>query len=124
MIHVADSTTVRLTADCTDRAKAADTHDSTEATALCAGVKDGEMFIFGKAYVDFRHLRNLCRCSVSRITRAKGNMRCETAGRHGAPGLNIVRDDIIRPTGRRTSMRRLRTLRLIEAAVGIDGKLL
>jgi len=39
--------------------KAARTHDSTEAVELCAGIHDGEIVVFDKAYIDFAHLYTL-----------------------------------------------------------------
>ena len=36
--------------------KTAGTHDSAEAPALCVGINEGEIVIFDKAYVDFKHL--------------------------------------------------------------------
>ena len=84
-IYVVDSTTIELIATCMDWAKhrrqaAAKCHlrldlqsflprfaiidtareaDAKRAREVCAGVKDGEIVIFGKAYVDFDHLGNL-----------------------------------------------------------------
>ena len=82
-IHVVDSTTIQLIASCLDWAKhrrrkaAAKCHlrldlqsflprfaiidtaredDAKRARELCAGIKDGEIVIFDKAYVDFEHL--------------------------------------------------------------------
>ena len=79
MIHVVDSTTIQLIANCLDWAKhrrrkaaakmhlrldlrsflpnfilvkTAGTHDSAEAPALCEGINEGEIVIFDKAYVE------------------------------------------------------------------------
>ncbi len=84
-IHVIDSTTLELTANCMDWAKhrrrkaAAKTHlrlnfqnllpgfvvvdtaaqhDNVRARELCADLKSGEIVLFDKGYVDFEHLRN------------------------------------------------------------------
>ena len=85
-IHVVDSTTIQLIASCMDWAKhrrrkaAAKCHlrldlqsflprfaiidtareaDAKRARELCAGIKEGEIVIFDKAYVDFDHLWDL-----------------------------------------------------------------
>src|SRR5271170_4201069 len=85
-IHVVDSTTIQLIASCMDWAKhrrrkaAAKCHlrldlqsflprfaiivtareaDAKRARELCAGIKEGEIVIFDKAYVDFDHLWEL-----------------------------------------------------------------
>ena len=102
MIHVVDSTTIQLIANCLDWAKhrrrkaaakmhlrldlrsflpnfilvkTAGTHDSAEAPALCVGINEGEIVIFDKAYVDFKHLWRLSQRGVFWITRAKDNMK-------------------------------------------------
>ena len=87
-IHVIDSTTLELVANCLDWAKhrrrkaAAKTHmrlnlqsllpsfvivdtaaehDNKRARELCADLKSGEIALFDKGYVDFGHLRDLDR---------------------------------------------------------------
>ena len=149
MIHVVDSTTIQLIANCLDWAKhrrrkaaakmhlrldlrsflpnfilvkTAGTHDSAEAPALCEGINEGEIVIFDKAYVDFKHLWRLFQRGVFWITRAKDNMKYDVVGQHSAPKLNILRDVVIKLTGQRTSVWYPETLRLIEAIVEIDGK--
>ena len=150
IIHVVDSTTIQLIANCLDWAKhrrrkatakihlrldlhsflpnfilvkSTDTHDSTEAPELCAGVNAGEIVVFDKAYVDFNHLWKLFQRGVFWITRAKDNMKYEVVEQHSDSKLNILRDVVIRLTGQRTSVRYPETLRLVEAMVEVDGKL-
>ena len=149
MIHVVDSTTIQLIANCMDWAKhrrrkaaakmhlrldlrsflpnfvlvkTAGTHDSAEAPVLCSDVNEGEIVIFDKAYVDFKHLWQLCQRGVFWITRAKDNMKFEVVGQHSTPKLNILRDVEIRLTGQRTGKWYPQTLRLIEAIVEVDNK--
>lgn len=59
-------------------------HDSDPRTAweLCADMKDGEIVVFDKAYVDFKHLNALDARGVSWVTRAKENMLYEVVGQH------------------------------------------
>ena len=112
MIHVVDSTTIQLIANCLDWAKhrrrkaaakmhlrldlrsflpnfilvkTAGTHDSAEAPALCVGINEGEIVIFDKAYVDFKHLWRLSQRGVFWITRAKDNMKYDVVGQHSSP---------------------------------------
>ena len=100
-IHVIDSTTLELVANCLPwarhrRRKAAakthlrlnfqnllpgfavvDTaaeHDNTRARELCADLKSGEIALIDKGYVDFEHLRDLDERGVFWVTRAKENM--------------------------------------------------
>ncbi len=63
-------------------AKEADTHDSAEAAELCAEIRVGEIVVFDKAYVDFRHLYNLHRRGIFWVTRAKDNMAHKVVGQH------------------------------------------
>jgi len=103
-IHVIDSTTTELVANCMDWAKhrrrkaaakthmrlnlqtllpsfvivdTAGEHDNKRARELCAGLKSGEISLFDKAYVDYEHLRDLDERGVSWVTRAKENMAYE-----------------------------------------------
>src|SRR5438093_3201564 len=100
-IHVIDSTTLELVANCMDWAKhrrrkaAAKTHmrlslqsllpsfvivdtaaehDNKPARQLCAELQNGEISLFDKGYVDFGHLGDLDRRGVSWVTRAKDKM--------------------------------------------------
>jgi hypothetical protein len=92
VIHVVDSTTIELVASCMDWAKhrrrkaAAKCHlrldlqsflprcaiidtardaDAKRAREVCAGIREGEIVIFDKAYVDFDHLADLCERGVN-----------------------------------------------------------
>src|SRR6266567_3201387 len=103
-IHLIDSTTMELVANCMDWAKhrrrkaAAKTHmrlnlqsllpsfviidtaaehDNKRARELCADLKSGEIALFDKGYVDFAHLRDLDERGVFWVTRAKENMAYE-----------------------------------------------
>ena len=132
MIHVVDSTTIQLIANCLDWAKhrrrkaaakmhlrldlrsflpnfilvkTAGTHDSAEAPALCVGINEGEIVIFDKAYVDFKHLWRLSQRGVFWITRAKDNMKYDVVGQHSAPKLNILRDVVIYINGEEAGSR-------------------
>ena len=149
MIHAVDSTTIQLIAKCIDwakhrRRKAAakmhlrldlrsflpnfvlvettGTHDSAEAPAVCAGVNPGEIVVFDKAYVDFKHLHQLLPRGVFWITRAKDNMKYEVVGQHNAPKFNVLRDVVIRLSGQRTSQWYPQTIRLVETMVEVDKK--
>ena len=103
--------------------KSAGSNDAKEAWTVCAGISAGEIVVFDKAYVDFKHLFALQKRGVFWITRAKDNMKYETAGQHSVPKDNILRDDIIRLAGANTSQWYPETLRLAEATVEVDGKL-
>ena len=60
--------------------KGAKDSDPKTAWELCVDMKDGEIAVFDKAYVDFRHLWRLNERGVSWVTRAKDNMLYEVVG--------------------------------------------
>ena len=62
--------------------KSAKDSDPKSAWELCADMKAGEIVVFDKAYVDFKHLKVLDARGVSWVTRAKDNMLYEVMGQH------------------------------------------
>ena len=122
-IYAMDSTVIELVANCLDwaqhrRRKAAakchlrlnlqsllpqcviiDTageHDNTRARELCAPVKSGEIVIFDKGYLDFKHLRALSERGVFWVSRAKDNMVYDLLDRRALPkGDKILADEEI-----------------------------
>jgi hypothetical protein len=149
-IYAIDSTTIQLVANCMDWAKhrrrkaaakchmqlnmqtflpqfaivkAANTHDTTEAKELCANLKDGEIALFDKAYVDFPHLNHLDNRGVSWVTRAKSNMSYRVMGQHLKPKGNIRRDVLIELTTAKSFNAYSKQLRLVEADVKVNGKM-
>jgi hypothetical protein len=148
-IYAVDSTTIQLFANCLDWAKhrrrkaaakchmnldlqtflpnfavvkSASSSDASEARIVCNSIKDGEIGVFDKAYVDFDHLYELDQRGVFWVTRAKSNMKYEVVGQHSAPKGNIHKDLIIRLVNYNSSKDYPDTLRLVEATVVIDGK--
>ena len=76
-------------------------HDSDPKIAweLCGGMKAGEVVVFDKAYVDFRHLNTLTGKEVSWVTRAKENMKYENVGQQKPDSvLNVAGEKLI-PVG-------------------------
>jgi hypothetical protein len=150
MIHLVDSTTIQLVANCMDWAKhrrrkaAAKCHlrlnlqsflprfaivdtarhsDAKKARELCAGLLAGEIVIFDKAYLDLLHLFELFKRGVNWVTRAKEGMNFRVVRRyqHGRIG-NILRDDLVQMKS--SASRRLYPawLRRVVAMVEVDGK--
>lgn len=150
MIHVVDSTTIQLVANCLDWAKhrrrkaAAKCHlrlnlpsflprmvlidtareaDAKRAREVCAGLQDGEIVIFDKAYLDLLHLFDLFRRGVEWVTRAKDRMKFRVVRRYQlGPVGNILRDDVVQMKS--SASRRLypALLRRVVALVEVDGK--
>ena len=148
-IFAIDSTTIQLIANCMDWAKHrlrkaaakchmqlnlqtflpefaiiknASTHDSTEAYDLCANLKNGEIAVFDKAYVDFTHLAQLNNRGVFWVTRAKDNMAYRIVKQHKKPKGNIISDDLIELTITKSQQAYPQYFRLVTANVEIDGK--
>ena len=149
-IHVIDATTIQLVANCLDwarhrRRKAAakchlrldlrsflprfaivDTageHDSVRAPELCAGLHEGEIVIFDKAYVHFVHLWQLTTRGVCWVTRAKTNLQLKVKQRrprHADP--RILRDDLVALQGVNTRKDYPQLLRRVTALVEVDGQ--
>lgn len=150
VIHLVDSTTLQLVANCLDWAKhrrrkaAAKCHlrlnlqsflprfaivdtarhsDAKKAWELCAGLLAGEIVIFDRAYVDLLHLFELFKREVSWVTRAKAGMQFKVVRRYqrGRSG-NILRDDVVQMKS--SASRRLYPawLRRVVAMVEVDGQ--
>jgi hypothetical protein len=149
-IYAIDSSTIKLVVNCVDWAKhrrrkaAAKLHlrldlrsylpsfaivdtakhsDPKRARELCANLKDGEIALFDKAYVDFKHLMDLTCRGVFWVTRAKKDMAYRVKHRNIKKRCgNILRDDLIVLTGAKTSQYYGETFRLVLAIVKVDGK--
>jgi hypothetical protein len=147
-ISVLDSTTMELVASCMDWAKhrrrkaaakchlrlnlqsflpqfaivdTAAEHDDKRARELCAGISEGEIVIFDKAYVDFEHLGELDRRGVSWVTRAKENLAYEVVrSMPQSKNDKILKDQIIRLKNPSDGAPEL--MRRIQSLVKIDGQ--
>lgn len=151
-IHVVDSTTIELIANCMDwarhrRRKAAakchlrlnlqsflpsfaivDTagdNDNKRAREVCATINAGEVVLFDKAYVDFQHLGDLDERGVSWVTRAKDNMACNVVKRRqaGAQGRILRDDEVTLRVEKSRQAYKLKRLRRVVARVEVDGEL-
>ena len=147
-IHSIDSSTIALVANCMNWAKhrrrkaaaklhlrlnlqtflpsfavieEASHHDGSRMIALCAGLQEGEIAVFDKAYVHFQHLYSLTQRGVHWVTRAKDNMRYHICKKHKVSG-SIVRDDEITLKTSKSKQDYPQRLRRIVARVKIDGK--
>lgn len=150
-IHVVDSSTMALVANCMDWAKhrrrkaAAKLHlrldlqsflprfaivdtarhnDAGRAREVCAGLKDGEISVFDKAYADFGHLKDLLDRGVIWVTRAQEKLAVRCVRRRlKKPKGNIVRDDEVVLVGFRTHRKYPKRFRRVVAWVEIDGEM-
>ena len=149
-IHVLDSSTIQLVSNCIDWAKhrrrkaaaklhlrlnlasflpgfalvkEASTHDSTEARALCHDIKPGEIVLFDKAYVDFKHLYELDQNDIFWVTRSKNNMAYTVTQTNRSKTPTILKDEIIRLAGPQSKKDYPKVMRLITASVEVDGEM-
>ena len=148
-IHVIDSSTISLVANCMDWAKhrrqkaaaklrltlnlqtflptfaiveEAAHHDSTRARELCAPLKEGEITVFDKAYVDFKHLFELHQRGIFWVTRAKDNMSYTVIEEFAAdPAQGILHDQMIALNTDKSRDAYPQTLRLVTARVEVNG---
>jgi hypothetical protein len=150
MIHLVDSTTIQLVANCMNWAKhrrrkaAAKCHlrlnlqsflprfaivdtarqsDAQRAWELCAGLLAGEIVIFDKAYLDLLHLFELFQRGVNWVTRAKEGMSFRVVRRYQRGRIgNILRDDVVQMKS--SASRRLYPawLRRVVAMVEVDDQ--
>jgi hypothetical protein len=145
-IHAVDSTTMQLVANCMDWAKhrrrkaaakmhlrldlhsylpsfavvdSAKDNDNKRAREVCAGIADGEIVVFDKAYVDFAHLSDLDARGVQWVTRAKDNMKYRVVKTLTKGKQNIIKDQIIALTGAKHKGAKMRR---VEALVEVDGE--
>lgn len=149
-INVVDSSTIQLLATCMSWAKhrrrkaaakchmrlnlqnglpkfaivgAAKESDPVVAIELCAGLSEGEIAIFDKAYVDYSHLWTLKERGVCFVTRAKEGMafrvvKCLPKG----SDPRIISDELVELTNESSRKDYPGVLRRVTALVEIDGK--
>lgn len=149
-IHLVDATVIPLVVNCLDWAKhrrrkaaakchvrlglrtllpnfavvdAASEHELTRARELCAGLKDGEIAVLDKGYLDFDLLHDLQQRGVFFVTRAK-ETQCYrvVARRPAASARGILADEEIKLEMPKTKEKYPATLRLITARVELDGE--
>lgn len=148
-VHVVDTTVLELVASCLDWARhrrrkaAAKCHvrldlqsflprfvlvdsaghaDIHHARTVCAGLREGEIVLFDRAYVDFAHLHDLSERGVHWVTRAKDSHRFRVVRRRlRSPEGRILRDDLVVPMVRATRASHPGRLRRVVALVEVDG---
>jgi hypothetical protein len=150
-IQVVDSTVLELIASCVDwaehrrRKAAAKCHvrldlqsflprfvlvdsarhaDGYHAPAVCAGLKAGEIVIFDRAYVDFKHLHQLTQRGVFWVTRAKDKYHKFRVVKKllRKPEGKILSDDLVMLKVPATRAGHPERLRRVVALVEVDGK--
>lgn len=149
-INVVDSTTIQLIAACMDWAKhrrrkaaakchlrldlqsflpkfaivdTAREHDNKRAREVCAGLSEGEIVVFDKAYVDFGHLWDLAQRGIFWVSRAKDNLACRVKKRlPKSSDARILKDELVALKGHRVRQDYPGLLRRVTARVEVDGE--
>jgi hypothetical protein len=149
-VHVLDSTTIKLFANCMDWAKhrrrkaaaklhlrlnlenflpafavvdSAKGHDSTKAHELCAGLKAGEIAVFDMAYIDYAHLFDLTERGIFWVSRVKESMKLRCVKRLlKKPSGRILRDDIVQVQNPGKREDYPKCMRRIIAIVEVEGE--
>jgi len=96
-------------------------HDNKRARELCAGLEEGEITIFDKAYIDYGHLLDLGNRGVNWVTGAKDNMAYDVCEKFPvAKGSKIISDEVIVLKDEKKAAPEY--MRLVRAWVEVDGK--
>jgi len=96
-------------------------HDSVRAAVLCAALVAGDVLLADRAYVDLLFLADLDTRGVFFVLRPKCNMLFDTVKKLPCKG-KILRDELVRPAGVKTSQAYPGILRMVTALVEVDGK--
>ncbi len=103
-----------------DKAKG---HDNQKASELCAGLKSGEIVVFDMAYVGFAHLWQLNQRGVWWVSRARENLDYRVVKKlQRKPEGKIIRDDLIRLKGPKSSRLFPGVLRRVVVWVEVEGE--
>lgn len=149
VVNIVDSTTIQLFMNCMDWAKhrrrkaaakmhlmldartflprfalvkSAKSHDAVEGRRLCNALQAGEVVVFDKAYVDFKHLFDLFQRGVLWVTRAKENMSYRVVRKLKITNKSIIKDAKIKLKVPKSKSDYPEYFRLIVADVVLDGK--
>jgi hypothetical protein len=148
-ISAIDSTTIKLALNCIDWARhrskkaaakvhmrmdvgsmlpvfavveSAAHHDSKRAAALCGGMKDGDVLLADRAYVDFLFLHGLAERGIFFVLREKQSMDFEALEERQHQDRRILKDQTIRLRGKLTAEKYPGVLRRVTAVVEVDGQ--
>jgi len=98
-------------------------HDARQATALCEGIRAGEIAVFDRAYRDLRGLWNLTQRGIFWVTRTLESQDFRVVKRRlKKPAGKILRDDLIRLRGPKSKGLYPEQLRRVVALVELDGQ--
>jgi hypothetical protein len=97
-------------------------HDSKRAEVLCAELKDGDVLLADRAYVDLSFLHDLSERGIFFALREKTSMVFEVMERRQNDDMRILADETVRPLHKNSSEKYPGSLRRVRAIVEVDGK--
>ena len=97
-------------------------HDSKRADVLCAGLKDGDVMLADRAYVDLAFLYDLSERGVFFVLREKENMVFTVVKRRTHKDPRILADETVRMSRKGSAEKYPEPLRRITAIVEVDGR--
>ena len=98
-------------------------HDSRFARFLCNPLQDGSIVVADKAYVDFRHFRELTADGIVWVVRARRDTAFRVVRKlHTTDNPRILADEIVVLARPQTAEKHPEEMRRIRALVEIDGK--
>ena len=98
-------------------------HDSRFARFLCNPLQDGSIVVADKAYVDFRHFRELTADGIVWVVRARRDTAFRTVRTlHTTDNPRILADEVVVLAREETAKKHPEGMRRIRALVEIDGK--
>ena len=97
-------------------------HDSKRADVLCAGLKDGDVLLADRAYVDLLFLHGLALRGVFFVLREKDNMVFDVLEQRRHDDPLIIADETVRLSHKNSDKKYPVALRRVTAMVEVDGK--
>jgi hypothetical protein len=97
-------------------------HDSKYAERLCALLKDGDVLLADRAYVDLLFLHGLAKRGVFFVLREKDHMVFETVEERQPSGKGILSDRTVRLSRKGSAEKYPDTLRRVTALVEVGGQ--
>lgn len=97
--------------------------DAKRAREVCAGLEEGEIVIFDKAFLDYAHLWDLESRGVIWVTRAKENLQCEVVKAYPIKsGGKVISDELVALKNPASEKAYPDLMRRVKARVEVDGQ--
>jgi hypothetical protein len=99
-------------------------HDFIRAAELCAGLKEGEIVIFDRAYIDFHHLAALEEGGVYWVARTKESLCFKRIKKlKNSQNKTLLCDEIVELKHPNTKALYSKPMRRVRALIEVNGKM-